>query len=85
MTGKRTGDFDKADSEAGIKEEDRKGYTWHHHQDVFVKNGKLYGWMVLVDSNVHDAVKHTGGFAVAKAFIKADPKLAIKDGYPTEK
>jgi hypothetical protein len=56
-------DFENANSEAGLrkdsdppvpsKNEPPEGYTWHHHED-----GKT---MVLVEDDVHDEFKHTGG------------------------
>lgn len=33
-----------------------EGYTWHHHQDV--------GRMQLVDSDIHKANRHDGGFVL---------------------
>ena len=35
-----------------------EGYTWHHHQD-----GKT---MLLVPSNLHGAVRHTGGVSTIR-------------------
>lgn len=33
-------------------------FTWHHHHD-----GKT---MLLIDSKLHDSVRHTGGSAIAR-------------------
>jgi uncharacterized protein RhaS with RHS repeats len=33
-------------------------YTWHHHQDS--------GYMQLIPTDIHAAVKHTGGIATGK-------------------
>ncbi len=57
FTSSRTKDFAAADKLAGLP----RGYrqknklTWHHHQDGTT--------MQLIRSELHDAVKHTGGFA----------------------
>ncbi len=59
-TGSRTGDFAAANKAAGFTETP-KGYTWHHHEGVG-PNG--VGKMELVPSDIHGAVKHTGGVAV---------------------
>lgn len=51
-------DVRRANELAGIKIEP-KGYTWHHHED-----GKT---MQLVPTDLHDAVRHTGGMAIFRA------------------
>ena len=56
VTGKKS-DFSAADRAAGYSKRP-EGYTWHHHHD-----GKS---MYLVPTDIHDAVKHTGGRAVHK-------------------
>ena len=33
---------------------DDQPYVWHHHQD---------GFMELIPEDIHDAVKHAGGFS----------------------
>jgi RHS repeat-associated protein len=58
MIGNTTTDFSAANKAAGLMSTPR-GYTWHHHQD-----GKT---MLLVPSDLHNAVRHTGGVAVKKA------------------
>ncbi|MGL4427137.1 MAG: HNH endonuclease, partial [Alphaproteobacteria bacterium] len=57
MTGDRYIDEKLANNLAGFKEKPR-GYTWHHHHD-----GET---MMLVDTDLHDVVKHTGGAAIVK-------------------
>jgi hypothetical protein len=56
----RTSDFTDSDRLAGITERWRKqhGLTWHHHEDGIT--------MILVPTNVHDYVRHTGGVATTK-------------------
>lgn len=53
----RPADFAKANRAAGLKSTP-KGYTWHHTE----KSGEL----LLVPSDIHKAVSHTGGIAVGK-------------------
>ena len=55
FTGDYDLDFKAANAKAGLTETP-KGYTWHHHQD-----GKT---MQLVPTDLHQAVRHTGGMAV---------------------
>jgi len=50
-------DFSRANRAAGLPSTP-DGYTWHHHQDS--------GYMQLIPSDVHDAVKHSGGIAASK-------------------
>ncbi len=52
MKGNHTTDYTDANRAAGI-EQKPEGYTWHHHQD-----GKT---MILVPTDLHGAVRHTGG------------------------
>ncbi|WP_369012136.1 HNH endonuclease [Erwinia pyrifoliae] len=33
-------------------------YTWHHHQDS--------GYMQLIPTDIHAAIKHTGGIATGR-------------------
>jgi len=54
-TGSRGGDFAQASAVAGLAETP-VGYTWHHNE--------AFGVMQLVDSAVHAAAGHTGGFAI---------------------
>ena len=51
-------DFRNADKELGITEAYRKEHklTWHHHEDT--------GRMILVPTDLHQKVNHTGGFAI---------------------
>jgi hypothetical protein len=56
MTGKEI-DFTRADRAAGFKKRP-ENYTWHHHHD-----GKS---MYLVPTDIHEAVRHTGGRAIIK-------------------
>jgi hypothetical protein len=56
-TGSRTKDFAEANRLAGFKRTP-EGFTWHHHQDV--------GEMILIPTDLHDAVKHSGGVVVNK-------------------
>ena len=52
-------DFNKANKileERGIKLE--TGYTWHHIENT--------SELILVDTKIHDAIRHTGGVATAK-------------------
>jgi len=57
MEGNYTTDYDKAEEAAGL-DRTTKGYTWHHHQD-----GKT---MLLVPTDLHRNVGHTGGVSVIK-------------------
>lgn len=61
ITGAGRFDFARAQAASGL---DRipDDMTWHHHQD-----GKT---MLLIPRDIHDAVKHTGGVALATAKIK---------------
>lgn len=54
-TGNRGSDIDAANKAAGYSETPR-GQTWHHHQNT--------GRMQLVDSKIHSATGHTGGFSL---------------------
>ncbi|TKG87918.1 hypothetical protein EYV94_27880 [Puteibacter caeruleilacunae] len=54
-TGDRANDFSAANKAAGY-DVTPKGYTWHHHQNT--------GRMQLVETDVHAATGHTGGFAL---------------------
>lgn len=57
FTNIRTKDFDKADKLTGINKRYRKDkkLTWHHHEDGTT--------MQLIKTELHEAVRHTGGFA----------------------
>lgn len=57
FTKNRTKDFEVADKLTGISKRLRKDnkLTWHHHED-----GKT---MQLIKTELHEAVRHTGGFA----------------------
>lgn len=57
-TGRSYKDIRAADAVLGIDRRYRKehGLVWHHHQDT--------GRMQLINKDVHDAVKHTGGYAI---------------------
>jgi hypothetical protein len=56
-TGNRAKDFDLANKAAGFKRTPR-GWTWHHHHDAET--------MLLVPTDLHDAIRHTGGIATSK-------------------
>lgn len=58
--GNHSSDFSKADKAAGINEAYRQdnALTWHHHQDGTT--------LQLVPRDIHNAVKHAGGVALAK-------------------
>ncbi len=56
MTGTKK-DFDLANKAAGYSKTP-KDHTWHHHHD-----GKT---MQLVSTDIHDAIRHTGGVAIVK-------------------
>jgi hypothetical protein len=57
MTGELS-DFTQANKGAGI-EKKPAGFTWHHHQDCKT--------MLLVPTDLHKNVRHTGGRAVQHA------------------
>lgn len=57
MKGNHTTDYQDANSAAGL-ERTPEGYTWHHHQD-----GKT---MLLVPTDLHSAVRHTGGVSTIR-------------------
>ena len=50
--------FARADKELGIDKAYRKqnGLVWHHHQDQ--------GRMILMPKDLHNGVKHSGGYAL---------------------
>jgi YD repeat-containing protein len=54
LSGTRATDFARANKAAGLPETP-SGFTWHHHQDA--------GLMQLVETRVHRATGHTGGFS----------------------
>lgn len=56
----RSLDFARADTLAGYNKTNPrpKDYTWHHHQEL--------GVMQLIPTELHRAVRHTGGIAVGK-------------------
>lgn len=53
-------DFRRADRAASYNLENPRpeGFTWHHHQES--------GFMQLVPSDLHDAIRHTVGIATNK-------------------
>ncbi|WWH75456.1 HNH endonuclease [Erwinia billingiae] len=53
-------DFARADKAAGYGRANPRpnDYTWHHHQDS--------GYMQLIPTDIHAAVKNTGGIATGK-------------------
>ena len=57
MKGNRTTDFTEANKVAGLKKTP-EGYTWHHNQDRMT--------MQLVPRDLHDFVRHDGGFQKLK-------------------
>lgn len=61
VTGDHYQDTKLANEVAGYKKEP-EGYTWHHHHD-----GET---MMLVDFELHQFVKHTGGAAIVKGTKK---------------
>jgi hypothetical protein len=54
LTGNSPKDFKLANKKAGYKKTP-ENYTWHHNQDK--------GLMELIPTNLHQAVRHTGGVA----------------------
>ncbi|MBN2572386.1 MAG: HNH endonuclease, partial [Ignavibacteriales bacterium] len=60
-TGDRKKDFDAANKAAGF-DNTPAGYTWHHVEDAET--------MILVESDVHEAFTHTGGFSIDKFLRK---------------
>lgn len=57
LTGQNANDFKLANQAAGLKRKPQ-GWTWHHHQD-----GKT---MQLVPTDLHDAVRHSGGASILR-------------------
>lgn len=57
-TGSRKADFIAANTQRGVTQQ--RGYTWHH-LDYDANTGM--GRMVLVQTDVHAAVGHSGGVA----------------------
>ncbi|MGD9724272.1 MAG: HNH endonuclease [Pirellulales bacterium] len=57
LTGDRRKDADLANSKAGLSKTP-PDYTWHHHEDGVS--------MQLVPTDLHDAVRHTGGVGVTR-------------------
>ncbi len=37
------------------------GYTWHHAENIFYENSRLYCYMYLVESEYHSKNRHCGG------------------------
>ena len=71
-TGTRKGDFAAANRAAGLSSTP-SGWTWHHHEDGMT--------MELVPTDVHRAVRHTGGFSLGAS---AEPiQLMLPFEYPT--
>ena len=56
LTGNRDRDFKLANQSSGYKRTP-DNFTWHHHQ--------VSGLMQLIPSDLHDAVRHTGGVATS--------------------
>ncbi|ECF2471337.1 type IV secretion protein Rhs, partial [Salmonella enterica subsp. enterica serovar Oranienburg] len=56
----RNVDFGRADRAVGYGPGNPRpeGYTWHHHQDS--------GYMQLVPTDLHDAIRHSGGISTSK-------------------
>jgi filamentous hemagglutinin len=54
LTGDRAADFAAANKAAGLKQQPRN-HTWHHVEDG--------GTMMLVPTDLHSEVAHTGGMA----------------------
>jgi hypothetical protein len=62
-TGSRNDDFKAANKAFGWTSTPA-GYTWHHKEDVTkTRAGNVRGTLVLVETSVHESVKHTGGVA----------------------
>jgi hypothetical protein len=57
FSGNRSIDFTEANKLAGLPETP-DGYTWHHCQDTHT--------MMLVPSDMHDAIRHAGGVSIMK-------------------
>lgn len=57
-TGKSWKDIRQADKKFGIDAKYRKdnNLVWHHHEDT--------GRMQLIPKDLHNAVRHTGGYAI---------------------
>lgn len=53
-TGSRPGDYKAANAKAGFRLQPR-GTTWHHHRDCTT--------MQLLPTDLHNAVRHTGGYS----------------------
>ncbi|CAX56936.1 Rhs family protein, probable fragment [Erwinia pyrifoliae Ep1/96] len=53
-------DFARADKAVGYGRGNPRpdDYTWHHHQDS--------GYMQLIPTDIHAAIKHTGGIATGR-------------------
>lgn len=64
--GNRNADISEADRKMGIDETYRQlnKLTWHHVEDMRT--------MILIKSDIHSEVKHTGGIAVYKNDINFD-------------
>ena len=56
LTGYRAKDEDLANAVLGLKRTP-DGFTWHHHQEA--------GLMQLISTDLHNAVRHTGGVATS--------------------
>lgn len=69
----RQQDFTRADEVAGFKPGERpKDYTWHHTERE--------GEMELIPTDLHDEVRHTGGWSIwggGQKEIEVDPTIAL--------
>jgi len=59
LTGNRKKDSRAANNSSGAS--DGNGWTWHHNEDI--------GLMELIPSDLHGAIRHTGGYAI-KGLLK---------------
>ncbi len=62
LVGDASSDFKKALEASKKYDKTPKGYTWHH-----VEDGKT---LILIPTDLHDAVRHTGGAALIRKGIR---------------
>jgi hypothetical protein len=75
LSGNRATDFARARSKLGISLADEQSeiYTWHHMDDFYIKDGKAYGTMQLVQKSAHQGtgvfgMQHSGSAAQWRAY-----------------
>ncbi len=61
MTGRYDADFSDANKKAEFLDGTPEGYTWHHSEKIRNSDGTVTCEMQLIDTDVHDSARHSGG------------------------